>query len=98
MNDLSSPGLVFRGRGGTPRAGSDPSGFDVQVDLETQQAVAGMGGSNRVGAGRMSARSDASVGVSYMHQQGMAPPEVCVHRRRMGREGFGISLVALILS
>ncbi|KAM3569185.1 hypothetical protein VYU27_008712 [Nannochloropsis oceanica] len=74
-NDLNSPGLVFRGRGGTPRAASDPNGFEVQVDLETPQTAAGMGGSNKVGPGRTSAGSGASAGVPYMHQQGMAPPE-----------------------
>jgi hypothetical protein len=87
-NDLNSPGLVFRGRAGTtPRTSSNPSGFEVQVDLETQQSAAGMGGSNGTGAGRVSSGSGASAGLPYMQQQQQQqqyqrPPEVCMCRGR----------------
>ena len=105
-NDLNSPGLVFRGRGGTPRTSSNPNGFEVQVDLETQQSAGGMGGSNGAGAGRVSAGSGASAGLPYMQQQqqyqeqqyqqpmqqqGMAPPEVCA------RSGGGRAWVEMYL-
>lgn len=110
-SDLNSPGLVFRGRGGTtPRTSSNPSGFEVQVDLETQQPAAGMGGSNGVGAGRVSSGSGASAGLPYMQQQqqqqyqqpmqqqGMAPPEVCVCKGRVREGGLGVCVSVCMLS
>ena len=106
-NDLNSPGLVFRGRGGTPRTSSNPNGFEVQVDLETQQPAGGMGESNGAGARRVSAGSGASAGMPYMQQQqqqyqqpmqqqGMAPPEVCA-RSGGGRAWVDMCLCVCLL-